>query len=191
MSEIYDSADSFEKLINTEYEIVIGRKGITKRLFVKFEKKDFRHLCGFQHLTDRQFLQDAAEKVFDKIFNREFSEESIISSKYYEQIKDRIFYLSKLEFVFDSNETVFKYNPILNQYSVVQADFLLKNSINLRNIFTFLSKSDDEKYFCRSFFPENRIDYSLNQTAWTLLFKKKINKLTNEEQVLYAHPKFQ
>ena len=37
---------------------------------------------------------------------------------------------------------------------------------------------------CRSFFPQSDKDYSRNQTTWTLLYKKKVQKSTGREEVL-------
>ena len=49
----------------------------------------------------------------------------------------------------------------------------------------FLSHGVDDKYFCRSFFPEEKKDYTRNQTSWTMLYKKKCNMSTGEEIILY------
>lgn len=85
----------------------------------------------------------------------------------------------------DSNETIFKYNSKLEAFSAIQADFFLKNGINSRNIFTFLSEDKSSgKYFCRSFFPQTDKDYSIGQTNWKLLYKKKIQKSTQVESKL-------
>ena len=125
-------------------------------------------------------------EFFQRILNSSISANQIESSEFYPKIKDRIEYLAYLEQIMDSNKTVFKYNPQLETFSAIQADFLLKNKIQSRNIFTFLSNDKATgKYFCRSFFPQTDKDYSKNQTTWTLLFKKKIYKKTGEEIVLY------
>ena len=42
-------------------------------------------------------------------------------------------------------------------------------------LFLFLSNDEGDNYFCRSFFPEEKMDYSKNQASWTLLYKKKID----------------
>lgn len=68
---------------------------------------------------------------------------------------------------------------------MIDADYLMKNHIESRNVFLFLSKHDNGTFFCRSFFPENKMDYTKNQASWTLLYKKKINKTTREEVILY------
>jgi hypothetical protein len=72
--------------------------------------------------------------------------------------------------ILDSNKTVFKYTPELEVFSKIQADFLLKNEMHSRNIFTFLSnEKSNGKYFCRTFFPQAEKDYSAKQTTLTLL----------------------
>lgn len=101
------------------------------------------------------------------------------------RIRERVCFLRFLESIMDDNRTVFKYNKKENAFSLIQADFLLKNAMENRNIFVFLAKSDNDFYFCRSFFPESTIDYTKGHTSWTLLRKKKILKSSGEEIVLY------
>ena len=86
----------------------------------------------------------------------------------------------------DSNDTIFKYNRKQNAYSVIKADYIMKNNAVGRNIFLFLAENGEEgRYFCRSFFPQDKMDYTKNQAAWTLLYKKKITHSTGEEEILY------
>lgn len=85
----------------------------------------------------------------------------------------------------DDNRTIFKYNQKANLYSVIEADYLMENSMESQNLFLFLSQSEGEKFFCRSFFPEEKMDYTKNQASWTLLYKKKIDRLTGKERILY------
>lgn len=50
----------------------------------------------------------------------------------------------------------------------------------------FLAENEGEgKYFCRSFFPQDKMDYTKNQASWTLLYKKKITLSTGKEEILY------
>lgn len=185
MSSIYDCVDAFAKLLNIEYEIILGRKMQNVTLKIEFRKSDLHHLLGFQYLSDRPELNHDREKIFNDLQKRKISEEHIEKSHHYDEIRERIEFFPFIESIFDDNNTVFKYNENLNSFSLIKAEYLLKNEILSRNVFTFLSKSKDEKYFCRSFFPQDKIDYSVGQTQWTLLYKKKIYKKTNEEVVLY------
>ena len=185
MHNIYDCVDSFASLLDTEYQLILGRKGEAVSLKITFDKKDCFHLMGLQYLTDRPELSRDRGKIFDEIKSRVLTKEQIESSDLYEQIADRVDLLPFLEDLFDSNDTVFKYNEKKNSFSMIKADYLMKNRLVDKNVFIFLSKSKDDTYFCRSFFPETNRDYSKNQASWTLLYKKKIAISTGKSVVLY------
>ena len=85
----------------------------------------------------------------------------------------------------DSNDTVFKYNKKANVNSMIKADYLMKNHMEWKNSFLFLSNARDDSYFCRSFFPEEKMDYTKNQASWILLYKKKRNLIDGSEHILY------
>jgi len=185
MHNIYDCVDSFVSLLDTEYRLTLGRKGEAVSLNITFDKKDCFHLMGLQYLTDRPELSRDRGKIFDEIKARVLTKEQIESSDLYEQIIDRIDLLPFLEDLFDSNDTVFKYNEKKNSFSMIKANYLMKNRLADKNVFIFLSKSKDDTYFCRSFFPETNRDYTKNQASWTLLYKEKVNRTTGQSVVLY------
>ena len=185
MHNIYDCVDSFVSLLDTEYRLTLGRKGDAVSLNITFDKKDCFHLMGLQYLTDRPELSRDRGKIFDEIKARVLTKEQIESSDLYEQIIDRIDLLPFLEDLFDSNDTVFKYNEKKNSFSMIKANYLMKNRLADKNVFIFLSKSKDDTYFCRSFFPETNRDYTKNQASWTLLYKEKVNRTTGQSVVLY------
>ncbi|MDD6627918.1 MAG: PBECR4 domain-containing protein [Lachnospiraceae bacterium] len=160
MRNIYDCVDAFFPLLDTEYEIILGRKDVSTALNIGFDKRDCYHLMGLQYLVDRPELN-----------------------------RDRGKILPLLEELLDNNETVFKYNQKANCFSMIQANYLMKNHIEGRNLFLFLSLNKDNKYFCRSFFPQDQKDYTQNQASWTLLYKKKKYISTGKEVILYNHLK--
>lgn len=98
--------------------------------------------------------------------------------------------LASLENLFDSDNLVFKYNSELKTYSLIETDYLMQNVILNNKIFTFLSKNPDNKYFCRSFFSMEKKDFSVGQTNWTVLLKKKKNMITNEVKLLFQHKNY-
>ena len=185
MHNIYDCVDSFASLLDTEYQLILGRKGEAVSLNITFDKKDCFHLMGLQYLTDRPELSRDRGKIFDEIKSRVLTKEQIESSDLYEQIADRVDLLPFLEDLFDSNDTVFKYNEKKNSFSMIKADYLMKNRVVDKNVFIFLSKGKDDTYFCRSFFPETNRDYTKNQASWTLLYKEKMKRSTGQKVVLY------
>lgn len=185
MRNIVDCVNAFLPLLNTEYELILGRKGVAVTLHLTFDKKDCFHLMGLQYLIDRPELKKDRGKVFDDIVAGSITTEHIETSDFYHKIAERVHFLPLLENIIDSNETVFKYNQKNNVYSMIEADYLMKNKSDDRNLYLFLSNSEADKYYCRSFFPEDKMDYTKNQASWTLLYKKKINKHLGTEQVLY------
>lgn len=185
MRNVKDCVNAFLPLLNTEYEIILGRKGVAVTLKLAFDKKDCFHLMGLQYLIDRPELNRDREKVFDGIVAGGITTEQIESSDFYKKIEERVNFLPLLEQLLDSNDTVFKYNKKANVYSVIDADYLMKNNMEERNLYLFLSQGTDDKYFCKSFFPEERKDYTKNQAFWTMLYKKKCNLSTGEEVILY------
>lgn len=191
MANILDAQKAFSKLLDIEYQFVLGRKDKTVSLTIEFQNYHFFHLAGLQYLQDLPRLFIPAEEVYNQIESGKLPVSYIESSKNYNYIKGRVDYLPSLEYIFDSNDTIFKYNPALQAFSVIEADFLLRNEINKVPIFVFLAKGKNEKYFCKTFFPQGKKDYTERQTKWTVLFKKKIVKSTNTETVLYKNPNFE
>lgn len=185
MRNISDCVNAFLPLLNTEYEIILGRKGKSVTLRITFDKKDCFHLMGLQYLIDRPELNRDRGKVFDEIVSGIITAKQVETSDFYKKIEERVHFLPVLESLLDSNDTVFKYNQKANTYSMINADYLMKNSIENRNLFLFLSKNTEDNYFCRSFFPEGKMDYTKNQASWTLLYKKKIDITTRTEKILY------
>ncbi len=187
MGNILTTAEAYSILVDIEYHILLGKKNKNVSLAISFEETNFFHLAGFQYLEDMpDILRSRRDLLFHKILSGLITQAKIESSKFYSSIKDRIEYLTYLEQIMDSNETVFRYNSKLEVFSAIQADFLMKNTVQARNVFVFLSEDKSSgKYFCRSFFPQTDKDYSEGQAKWTLLYKKKIHKSTGEESVLY------
>lgn len=185
MHNIYECVDSFVSLLDTEYRLILGRKGEAVSLNVTFDKKDCFHLMGLQYLTDRPELNRDRGKIFDNIKARILTKEQIESSDLYRQIAERVDMLPFLEDMFDSNDTIFRYNEKKNSFSMIRADYLMKNRLIDKNVFIFLSKDKNDTYFCRSFFPETKRDYTKNQASWTLLHKEKIKRSTGQSVVLY------
>ena len=185
MHNIYECVDSFVSLLDTEYRLILGRKGEAVSLNITFDKKDCFHLMGLQYLTDRPELNRDRGKIFDDIKARILTKEQIESSDLYRQIAERVDMLPFLEDMFDSNDTIFRYNEKKNSFSMIRADYLMKNRLIDKNIFIFLSKDKNDTYFRRSFFPETKRDYTKNQASWTLLYKEKIKRSTGQSVVLY------
>ena len=184
VTDIQNACMRFNNLLHFEYEIRLAKKKTMVTICLHFQKKDFHHLAGLHYLKDRPELRSDRAKIFEKILSDEVFAGRIQKSDNYTKIKGRVFYLSKLEDILDSNETVFKYNQNEAVFSRIDADFLLKNSKYEKNIFTFIKNEQSGKYICNSFFPEDNYDYSKNQILWKVISKKKKDLRTGKEYSL-------
>ena len=138
VADILQAAKSYAKLLDIEYQIVLGKKNKNITLSIVFDEVHFFHLAGLQYLKDLSaVLSESREQIFRRILRGSLQKQMLESSKFYSEITDRIEYLSYLEQIMDSNDTVFKYNSRLNVFSAVQADFLMKNEVLTRNVFVF------------------------------------------------------
>lgn len=83
MHHIYNCVDAFSNLLDVEYHLVLGKKGIATELQIAFDKRDCFHLMGLQYLKDRPNLNKDREKIFDSIMERKIKAELIESSDFY------------------------------------------------------------------------------------------------------------
>lgn len=178
---------AFQKLIDTQYEIIIGRKGQISKIILNFSETEFVHLAGLHKLVDNEFFRTASrKKVFDYALDGKIAYDALTKSENFDFVKERIEYFEFLENMLDSNEIIFKYNSKKQVFSLIQADYLLQSTHNSRDIYIFLDRLENSDFhFCRSFFPKGDKDYTAGQAKYTLLYKKKTNKITGESEIQY------
>ena len=179
---------SFSKLLDTTYTIHLGRAGKTLSFNLSFTKTDCYHLMGLHYLGDRHDNR-GRNYIFDELIASKDARKHIATSSYIDDnVRDRIFFTGMLEKLLDDNSTIFRYNHRrLQFFSKIEAEFLLDNIAQEREVYLFLDKrSDCEDYYCRSIFPRTTRDYTYGQPKWTLLYKKK-SMSDGTETVLYHH----
>ncbi|MFR9537841.1 MAG: PBECR4 domain-containing protein [Rikenellaceae bacterium] len=191
MDQLLACASAFSALSNIEYSLVIGRKGKAIELRICFPTVNFHHLAGLHKLRDLQLATENRDKVFQRILSGQITCDHILKSSFAQESLRRMAPLQHLELLFDTNELVFRYNEKKQVFSVIQADFLLSTPLDGNDIYIFISKGDDDSYFCRSLFPKDGKDYTQGQSKYTLLYKEKINTATGVSEVQYdrLHPK--
>lgn len=185
MDKLKLCAINFNNLLNIEYKIIIGRKNKSEEINLKFSKVDFHHLIGIGKLKSLYSANENREKVFKKIIADKLKYTDLIKDERFINIQNRFEPLSNLEKLIDNNELIFKYNKSINKFSSIQAKYLLVSTFNNNDIYIFLDTNKENKYFCKSFFPKDKKDYSERQPKYKLLYKEKINKITNEKFIQY------
>lgn len=186
MDELYQCAAVFHNLLDVEYRIIIGRKGKSVIIDLAFDRKDFFHLIGLQHLKDLPNLRTDRGKIFNQILTRQITIDQIQKSSFFSKIEKRISCFLHIENMLDNNNIIFKYSKKMNQYSRVDADYLMQHTINENIIYLFIDKVEPyEKHFCKSFFPKENQDFTRNQARYTLLYKEKLYLKTQQRIVQY------
>lgn len=195
MGNIQNACIKYKNLLDKEYYFILGRKQKETYIQLNFSKIEFYHICGLHKLSDILELSNPNKsQIFDDIFDGKITSELCKKSTHYSEIDERIALIENLENFLDSNKTIFKFNNLTNTFSLIEADYILKNSDTYKNMYVFISKEgkNSNTYFCRSAFPRDKSerDYAIGHTSYTLLYKEKIDLLTNERQVLYTHPSY-
>lgn len=186
MDKLLSCAASFEKLLGIRYRIVIGRKGRSTELHIGFSGMDFHHLMGLGKLKDLRIARKDREQVFCDILEGRISYQSIAASRYIGSIEGRFQPPSRIEELLDSNRLVFRYNKRQNAFSLIEADYLLSTPHEGTDIYIFLAENARTGlYYCRSFFPRTGRDYTAGQTAYTMLYKEKLDTATGQVCVQY------
>lgn len=186
MDKLLECTRAFEKLLDTQYRIIIGRKGKTVEIIIRFSRLDFHHLMGLGKLKDLRIAKQNRETVFNEILRGIITYEGITESRYLGLIQNRFEPLMSMEQLLDDNRLVFRYNTKLNQFSLIEADYLLSTPHEGKDIYIFIAKNEDSgTYYCRSFFPKERTDYTKGQAIYTMLYKEKICLSTGEKQIQY------
>ena len=131
-------------------------KIVAVKLIITFDKKDCFHLMGLQYLTDRPELRRDRGKLLMNS-ERYYKKGKYRVFGFYHKIQDRVHFLPLPEKMLDSNDTVFKYNKKSNVYSMIEADYLMKNHMDGKNLFLFYLMQEMIVIFVVLFFPEEKI----------------------------------
>lgn len=186
MDRLANCVHAFEKLLDIQYRIIVGRKGKIATLCIGFSKSDFHHLMGLGKLKDLRLAVMNRETIFNEILSGKITYETIAKSRYIHLIENRFEPLMHMEQLFDDNRLVFRYNMKLNQFSVIEADYLLSSPYEGNDVYIFLAKKkESDRYFCRSFFPKEQKDYTKGQAVYTMLYKEKVCLSTSEKHIQY------
>lgn len=186
MDKLALCANTYLRMMDLTYRIVLGRKGKLCELLIGFEAVSFHHLVGLHKLHDLNIARASREKVFRDILEGKISYSFISKSKYFPLIENRFLPFSDIEKIFDDNRLIFRYSSQANQFSLIEADYRLSTPYSGNDIYIFLAKRQDNgKYYCRSFFPKEQVDYTKGQAIWTMLYKEKACLSANTTVIQY------
>lgn len=174
MDKLVNCALAFEKLLDVQYRIIVGRKGKAVELLIGFSMLDFHHLMGLGKLKDLRLATMNRETVFKEILTGKTSYKVIAKSRYIHLIENRFEPLMYIEQLFDDNRLIFRYNPKLNQFSLIDANYLLTSPYEGNDVYIFLAKKNDtDRYFAVLFFQKSRKITQKGRLSIPCFIKKK------------------
>lgn len=182
MDILHHSARAFSRLLDYEYDVVIGRKGQSMAFTIAFEKSHFHHLAGLHKLRDLPILsRGKREQIFDHILSGQMTQTQAEKSFFFRENMQRLEHIAQLESLLDNNYLIFRYLPQKAGFSKIQADFVLEHQLNAQIFYLFLiGEVGGQRQVCTSFFPKESMDYTRGQSKYTLLRKVKRNIRTGE-----------
>lgn len=186
MDKLLDCASAFERLLNVQYRVIIGRKGKSVELRIGFSMMDFHHLMGLGKLKDLRIARKNREQVFRDILEGRTGYQTISVSRYISSIENRFEPLSHIEHILDDNRLIFRYNNRQNVFSLIEADYLLSTPYAGTDVYIFIAQNENTGlYYCRSFFPREEKDYTAGQSIYTMLYKEKIDLISGKTTIQY------
>ena len=129
--------------------------------------------------------------MFEKIKNEKINDEYLNGSINYNKVQDsyaniqsRIYGLKYLERYLDNKNLICKYVKYMNQYSSIDADYMIKSTIEHRTAYIFKKRRKQREGYCIcSFFIEPQREYKGIGVYW--LYKSKVRLDGSTEVVLY------
>lgn len=192
--KIEDRINLYNQLLNKTYKFYLGKKGKLKIIDLIFTEYEFSHLIGLHYLEDKEELSsNNSIETYNKILNKEITYTTIKESAYFNTIQNRFEQFIYFEELLDESEEIYLYNYKKLIYTKIKAEYLIQCFHNNEEYYIFLDKfnigENKDKYFCRTFFKRNKVDYTTMQTKYTLLRKEKIDIRTNQITLEQGKPK--
>lgn len=189
MGNIQSALCAFQNMLDYTYYFTIAHQKQLHDVILTFHKEDFRHCVGFQYLKDIEIPRNP-DKLFSKIINNEITDAFLEKSSFYKKIQNnyakvdrRIFGLQFLEQYLDGKNLVFRYVKYMNKYSSIDADYLIRSTVNYVTAHIFIRQRKNTNEYCIcSFFIDSEINYNGIKAYW--MIKTKMNNATKEVTVL-------
>lgn len=123
MDHLLQCAKAFERLLDIQYHIILGRKNQLTELALRFEPTEFHHLVGLHKLRDLRLARGNREKIFQQILSKTICMEDIKKSRSFFQkgekdyTKGQAVYtlLKKEKTILSTGKTVVQYDRLMSR----------------------------------------------------------------------------
>lgn len=187
MGLLLDAARAWDALTNVRYTLDVAKRGKMKRIELCFSSQDFPHIAGMQYAKDVDFGPRRAEiygqKLIPALLTQKIDGSKIETAQKWSQISGRLTAIIHLQSILDGDFILAAFNRAkVRGYSKIEAEFVLQSCISGEIYFIFLD-ADSGRYYCKSAFQKDSVDYMEYQSKMTLLRKSKT--VGGETSVLY------
>ena len=137
---LYQAAVEYQKLKESIYKIILGRKQKSYQIMLHFPEESFFHLAGLQHLTDITFPSKNKERIFKEILNGKITNAMLKKSVFYDKwfIEERLTSLYHLKDMLDVQSTTYLiHQQSYIQYTKIKADYLFEQKIDEQIFYLF------------------------------------------------------
>lgn len=192
MGIFLDAARAWDELCKISYSIVLGHRGSLHTLHLTFEPQDFPHIVGMQYAKDVDFGLRPAEyygtKLLGAVLSGKLDERRICNSRAWSRIEGRLTAIVNLRQTLSGAFDIAKFNPRKVYGSCnINAEYVIKNRLSGETFFVFLD-SENGRYYCKSAFRSEHLDYMRFQTQMKVLLVTKQDCFG--EEVLYRRSGF-
>lgn len=190
MDDIQIAYSEFNELIqNYIFDLRVSCHKKLVKMILDFRKNDFHHIAGLQYLNDIDIPKNGKE-LFKQIKAGNISDEFLQKSQNYYQVQDsyanvhdRIYSLRYLKAHLENKTIICEYIKGNNRYSLINADYVIKSTIEENTAYIFLKKRSREERYCVCSFFNPSTEYVGNRAYW--LYKARIDIVREEINVLY------
>lgn len=193
MGLLFDAACAWELLCETQYTLVLGRRKNLHTINLSFRKEDFPHVIGINYASDVDLGFRKNEyfggKLIGLVKRGKISENQLLKSRNWKRIKGRLLAAINIQSIIEGNFLIAEFHPErLNVLSKIEAQYVIRNN-NGNNIFFIFLDSETGRFYCRSAFQYEEIDYFANQP--TLKPLKITKTFRGNTTILFENPKFE
>lgn len=193
MGLFLDAAIAWNKLSDTQYIFDLGRKGKLHKLTISFLNEDFPHLAGMQYAKDVDFGLDRAEyygeRLIPALLSKYMDDSKMEGSRNWERISGRLTAIVNLQNTLENEFTIVSFNKAkVRGFSQIDAKYAIRNATSGDVFFVFLDEKSG-RYYCKSAFKKELVDYTENQSTMTVLRKVKV--VDGNSTILYTRPGYE
>jgi hypothetical protein len=192
MGLLLDAARTWDSLSHTVYNVEVGRKGKQFSIELSFAPADFPHMAGMQYAKDVSFglrpAQYYGDQLIPMLLSRKMNDLLIMKSRSWNKIEGRLKAIVNLKNTLEGEFVIAQFFPErVHGFCSIQAEYVIKNTVSQEVFFVFLDQ-ESGRYYCKSAFQSDDLDYTENQPILTVLEVTK--SVSGAKILLRRHPSY-